>query len=286
MESLTLMELAQRSRSYAARALSWTEISNLFARHVYFIRSGLERRDFETLWSAREDICYMVNGLGWTGRAQVFGCYVSAKEQVQREVLTVLSALTPGIVENSPENLGAGEYALHSLVNPYIQVAGDNGTAKGVWYSPGIVGHVEADGEYHAYATAIVFAADFIREESGWKLWHLRESDEMGFPLDGAAMDRSLEAAKHGQVQEARPYGMHLPSKAELEEMLAQGKIPGGRTGETLRTLSDLPPASPEHNLTMTDRPKTSLLHPNRFIDDMIEPYDTWDDRLSVLRDY
>lgn len=286
-QEYTLREMAQLAERYAARALAWTDISNLFARHVYYIRSGMERRDFDELWADRPDICYLVNGAGFSGRNAVYNCYVASKEMLQRDVLRTLAELLPGQIEPTEKNRGSGEYELHSLINPFIQVAKDGKTAKGTWWSPGIVGHVEPDGTYRAYASAVIFSADFILEGGAWKIWHLRETDEFSTPLDGDSLDRSLANARKGIPEQHMAYsGMKMPTKTELQAMLADDKVPGGRTGEVLRTLYDLPPACPTHNLEMVDKPRTSVLHPNRFIDDMVEPYDTWDDSMSVLRDY
>lgn len=286
-QEYTLRQMAQLAESYADRALAWTDISNLFARHVYYIRSGMERRDFNELWAHRPDICYLVNGVGFSGKNAVYNCYVAAKEMLQREVLHTLADLLPGQIEPTEKNRGSGEYELHSLINPFIQVAKDAKTAKGTWWSPGIVGHVEPDGAYHAYAAAVIFSADFIREDGVWKIWHLRETDEFSAPLDGDSLDRSLSNARKGIPERQMAFGgMKMPTKAEIQAMLDEGKVPGGRTGEVLRTLYDLPPASPVHNLDMVDKPKTSILYPNRFIDDMVEPYETWDNSMSVLRDY
>ena len=287
-QDLTLAEMAALASSYSARALSWTQIANLFDRHVYCVRSGLEQQEFDTLWSAGEDVCWMVNDFGWSGREAVRSAYAAAKDAVRQQTLTHLSALAPAVIANTPEELGAGEYELHSLVTPYIQVAGDNNTARGVWYSPGIAGHVDEAGTYRVAAVLVCYAADFVREEGGWKLRHLREYDDASVDVTGLIHDSALEAALRGETPTdgERPGMGGAKTREELEKMLAEGKAPPGRTGDTLRTLWDLPPAAVPGSLTMKDRPQTTLLRPNRFIDDMVEPYETWTEDMSVLRDY
>jgi hypothetical protein len=64
-----------------------------------------------------------------------------------------------------------GMMMVHSLDTPCIQVAGDGKTAKGVWFSPGHETAVE-NGKADAYWCWSYMAADFIKEDGAWKIWH------------------------------------------------------------------------------------------------------------------
>jgi hypothetical protein len=65
-----------------------------------------------------------------------------------------------------------GRMNIHTLTTPVIEVAKDGKTAKGLWISPGIVtGGFE--GEPKAFWTWAKYAADFVKEDGKWKIWHL-----------------------------------------------------------------------------------------------------------------
>jgi hypothetical protein len=75
-------------------------------------------------------------------------------------------------IENSPENIGLGSMAFHALTTPYVEIAGDGKTAKGLWYSPGLVAVAATDGVDSLWVYEN-YGVDFIREADGWKIWHL-----------------------------------------------------------------------------------------------------------------
>lgn len=285
MDNLTIRDISTLAVEYADRARSWMDISNLFTKHIYLIYSGMEQKDFSELWSSREDVCYMVNGKGFSGQRAVYDCYVSAKDAVRASLLETLAELVPGQSFRSENDLGAGEYELHVPMVPYIQVAKDNLTAKAVWSSPGVACHVKKDGTCHSYIGTVVYAVDFIREADGWKIWHLREDDEFAAEIP-LSVERTLKQAMSGQPAGPGAGGPPKLEKETILRQLAEGQSPAGRTGEVIRTLKGLPPSAPESNLHMGDRAQASLVRPNRFIDDIVDPYETWSEKLSVIRDY
>jgi hypothetical protein len=60
---------------------------------------------------------------------------------------------------------------VHTLTTPSVQVAGDGKTAKGVWISPG---HetFRFDGKLTPTWSWGYMAADFVKEDGVWKIWH------------------------------------------------------------------------------------------------------------------
>jgi len=58
------------------------------------------------------------------------------------------------------------------LTTPIIEVAGDGKTAKGVWFSPGIVTAPSPEGKVQAGWRWGRPAVDFVKEDGHWKIWH------------------------------------------------------------------------------------------------------------------
>ena len=53
-----------------------------------------------------------------------------------------------------------------------IEVAGDGKTAKAIWYCPGLGAGVAPDGKAHSSWGWAKRAADFVKEDGEWKIWH------------------------------------------------------------------------------------------------------------------
>ena len=81
---------------------------------------------------------------------------------------------------------------LHAVSTPLIEVAEDLKTAKGMFYSPGYVTTIEANGTPYARWVMQRYAVDFIYEDS-WKIWHLFVGTDMqcraGQPYEDLPVD-------------------------------------------------------------------------------------------------
>jgi len=60
----------------------------------------------------------------------------------------------------------------HDLTSPQIVVADDGQTARGVWTSPGHETTRQPDGKFRAEWAWGRVAADFIKIDGQWKIWH------------------------------------------------------------------------------------------------------------------
>ena len=66
-----------------------------------------------------------------------------------------------------------GNMYAHPLTTGLVELAEDGKTAKGLWYSIGNEAMAQADGTAHVQWMLGKVAADFVREEDGWKIWHI-----------------------------------------------------------------------------------------------------------------
>jgi len=66
-----------------------------------------------------------------------------------------------------------GHMAIHMMVNPVIQVAGDGQTAQAIFIAAGIVaGKDRETGKPRAMWEWNRYGDDFIKEDGKWKIWH------------------------------------------------------------------------------------------------------------------
>lgn len=76
-------------------------------------------------------------------------------------------------VKTEAVNDRKGQLHLHTLTTPVIEVAGDGKTAKAVWVSPGIETGFFGTDKVEANWAWAKYAADFVKENGEWKIWHL-----------------------------------------------------------------------------------------------------------------
>jgi len=64
-----------------------------------------------------------------------------------------------------------GHYSEYNAVNPVIEISRDGKTAKGVWFTPGIV--TDALTKLQGWEWG-KYDNDYVKEGGKWKIWHLR----------------------------------------------------------------------------------------------------------------
>lgn len=243
---------ALKTLDEAKMAFAYTEISNVFSAYIWYLRSAEEQKALDTLWSERDDIVYVEDGRGYRGQAAVRGFLVEARENMRREKLKKLAELFPDEIKNEDQYLGAGDYEMHWPANSHIRVANDLQTAKGVWWTPGIISEVGADGELLPYFRTVNYGCDFIFENGAWKIWHLREFPEFSFAVDQANVDMTGREGESGAEYELR---------RRLDAVPVESNLRGKAIGLYSRTRV---PAS---------------------IADIVAPYDTWSPEMSCTRE-
>jgi hypothetical protein len=142
-----------------------------------YVVSFLLKREttmFETFWSQREDVCLGENN-GWYVGAQDIQKFFAAKDQHTRRVRDLLTELYPQQAEGkTPEELyGIGILEDRTITNCVLEIAQDGATAKGMWCEFASVTDVSVKGPLSHWVMGY-YAADFIREDGGWKIWHLQ----------------------------------------------------------------------------------------------------------------
>ncbi|MEE0096181.1 MAG: nuclear transport factor 2 family protein [Oscillospiraceae bacterium] len=146
-------------------------LMGIYSQHHLVKREG---EIFTALWSEAQDVCLATNDGYYVGREAVEACYAAMH---QRNVLTnrLLRACFPEKVAGKSEEgtYGMGTMNYFPLDTPVIEVAEDGKTAKGIWTLRNTYALLTAGGP-EAYWQWAWVAADFIKEQGDWKIWHLQ----------------------------------------------------------------------------------------------------------------
>jgi hypothetical protein len=232
----------------AQRALDYAEIQNVWSGHAYCYRAQKQRYELDRFWAKEhDDIMYAHESTAYVGRERVYRYYADSNEMMNVEKLKLMHELFPDEVEDKPENLGIGELVIRCLTSPYIEIARDGMTAKGIWTVVGISSEIDRQGKPVPFLQVGKEAVDFVRESDGWKIWHFRTASDFDYLLPS-------------EVLTTNPF-QGLASRTVL------GTFP-----ESNRKIYSFAQEgySPKEAAT--------------FSPPLPEPYDTWDDSMSYAR--
>lgn len=181
------------------------EVQNLMSRRMFYHSIG--RNELElSLWAKKHPIRWAQNQGCWVGMDSLKVYYDDINRKMQAAELERVSKTNPKI-KNVPENRFIGNTILHTLTTPIIEVAGDGNTAKGVWYTPGVIlspgDGITPQGDWIWER----YGVDFIKEDGKWTLLNVQVNTDfitgMGKPLkagqtDAAAMGKEGAAPMPG----------------------------------------------------------------------------------------
>ena len=241
------MNLSLTTEDKTRRWESHREIKNLMGKYIY---SQLLCREYEMygrFWSKREDVCLGLN-TGWYKGKDAIQEYLNAVYQTNLKIGLLMQKLFPEKLagKTTEELLGAGPYNSKPISSAVIEIAEDEKTAKGLWYSRGSEVKITPSGPV-SYWTWGCYAVDFIYENSAWRIWHLQYLEDIHNPC--------------GQSWGTKASNYPLIDGFEEAEQIYD-EIPGPNVPGTRRTLYH------------PDRPFTRL-------PDYPEPYATFESTFS-----
>ncbi len=155
------------------------EIKNLMGKYVASLILKREGTIFADFWSKAEDVCLGFNHGYYKGADAITGYYAAVAEATRLKGKALQKKFPEQLGSLSDEELyGTGPYEAKPLTSPYIVEAEDQKTAKGLWMVQGIDTDITTAGPV-TYWTWGYFAADFIKEDGGWKIWHLQYVEDV-----------------------------------------------------------------------------------------------------------
>jgi len=172
--------------SDATRAVAIQAVANVMGRHAYYHGTGKNCDELDAIWAKHPPTPNtFTNPAGaWTGE-HIRSSYCEMNLVNQKKDLDALRKIYPEVPDTTA-SYGAGMFLIHTLTTPIIEIAGDGKTAKGMWYSPGImIGPINGtDGGPGGIYFYEKYGVDFIKEEDGWKIWHIQMFYDYTGPLD------------------------------------------------------------------------------------------------------
>lgn len=205
-------ELAQMKQEYD-RLAAINEIWNLMSKFEYYHTAGLHTAVADLFARDRSDVWFSLDGIG------VF----SGPSGIER----LFTRFFPLILGPDPKGL----MRIHAVTTPVIEVAADGKTAKGIWISPG---HetAKAPGEDRPEGTWVwsYLECDFVKEPTGWKIWHYTLHPIFKTPYHVSWVDSSY----------LPPDGPPLPAEIGPDQ---ENHVWNAYTTDSVRTLNPEPPA-------------------------------------------
>ena len=190
-------------------------LMGIFSGH-YLLKK--EKTLVEDLFAAREDICLGINEGWYKGRAAVEGYYEALHRKNLLTTQLIMEKYPEKFEGKTPEEAyGCGLLNYKPLDTPVVEIAGDRQTARGIWTCRNSYSDLRTDGPVTFYEWGWV-CADFVREEAGWKIWHL-------LMLDDVHVQAGL------QYDEAEKYYAPVPGF----EAMAEFRMPAPNVPELLR---------------------------------------------------
>jgi len=251
------------------RVLDYMEIQNVMAKHSYYYSAQEQWRELDEAWSKKkDDISYGHNDGYYVGRKSVEEYYGRKNETRRKQTLDALSKVYPDI-KNVKENEGVGDLVMHTLTTPYIEIAEDGQTAKGVWMSIGLCSRTGNDGKASAMWLWEKFATDFVKEDGEWKIWHFQIYSDVLGNVDEAMLSMFSQ----------QPQGSAIPSAGQ-QPPVGQGPqgAPGAGGGQPQAgQMTGFDKNIQIYEIYSPTRvPKLTPALPG--------PFKTWDDSLSLIK--
>ena len=152
------------------------DIRNMMGRRAFYAANELRREELLDFWVTapeyRNTASFGSNWGYYIGMDAVSNYYVVKHDKDRKAHLESLAAFDPS-VEYKDENLGLGCMSIHPVSTPLVELAGDGKTAQGLWYTFGQETVSRPDGTALANWIYHRTAADFVKENGQWRIWHM-----------------------------------------------------------------------------------------------------------------
>jgi hypothetical protein len=234
-KNMTDKELAQL-------AVDIHEINNLMNLHAWYHAAFMNDVELDEIWSKKDDIVWAQNMGYWIGPKTIKAYYGRKVDRASTK----------------------GSFVWHTITTPVVEVARDRQTAKGVWYTPGIVGEFKGGFQWMFEK----YGVDFVRENGVWKIWHMHVYTDTAWAQGG-----KIEAREGGPGGPgAPPSGQGDAAKSEKVGQEAQGQdsqMAAPNVAPTRTPKTPYQELSPTTEIKLIPRPPV--------------PYKTWSETWSYV---
>jgi hypothetical protein len=219
------------------------ELKNMMGKYV--LTMLLEERDqaFDRFWSGKEDVCLGVNEGWYAGAEAIRGFYDAQAKRTQAESELMCQLFPEKLGKlTAQEQYGVGHLDNRPVSAPVIAVAEDGQTAKGMWTSMGCYTAFDVEYGPQSHWNWSVYAVDFVREDDGWKIWHMQYLTEID-TLCGSDWSKPAKPAKSrpefAKLAEAAVPGPNHPARLHTpwSEKRLKAELP--HLPQAYRTFAD-----------------------------------------------
>ena len=175
------------------KVLDIQEVQNVMSHHQFMASAGKNKEELETIWAQKApDVSFGQIPGRWVGMKAIMDYYGAPKGYGIEKNFAALKKVFPDI------NFDKTTFTQHSfksfitLTTPIIEIAGDGQTAKGVWYAPGYLTHLEGE-KFDGWWMWERYAVDFIKEDGEWKIWHFNVFTDIACPYNKSWVDLAME---------------------------------------------------------------------------------------------
>jgi hypothetical protein len=177
----------------AFKAADYAEINNLMSLHSWYHAALRNDIECEQIWVSPDgefaDTATWAQTSGyWKGMKKIMSKYGSKDSK-----------------GNMPDPKGG--FVWHTITTPVIEIAEDRKTAKGIWYTPGIVGAYSSDGKNNSQWMWEKYGVDFVMEKGKWKVWHMKVYTDFSTPVGEAIGTMGAPPGGGGAPGGAAPAG-------------------------------------------------------------------------------
>ena len=154
----------------AVEADDYRQIMNAIGKHVFGYYGQIQEEELDKYWSKRDDIVYAHGSMAYYGRENVYNYYTgmtAAMKQSGRETAEKFYG------KQFDPQFGPGYKVMNMILSPYVEIAKDRQTARGVFMAFAYMTHLNPDtGKPDTSLGLSRYSCEFIREDGQWKLWH------------------------------------------------------------------------------------------------------------------
>lgn len=233
--------LTEAERAAFKAADTWA-VQNLMSRHSWYHSAFMNATELDEIWVKKTpNPIWAQNYQQWVGMDAIKKSY--------------------GMPSTPKDRLGAIQF--HTVSTPVIEIAEDRKTAKGVFYTAGVVGSYQKDGTANTRWMWERYGMECVQEDGVWKIWHLHvysdfavdfgkpmgePADMPGGPLNGNGRD--VVAAR----KQAETFGAETQNNANAPAIRASANAESDGYLEFSPTSSAiLMPRPPEPYKTYAD---------------------------------
>ena len=178
------------------------EVENQQSKHAIMHAAGLTEEELDTMWSKQRDDLFWAHNFGaMPTRADVYKGWAGGLAQNAHYFYRKLLAVYPEVEGLEPRTLM--ECAVHMLGSSIIEVADDGQTARGSWYTPGVIfSTLNPEAAKEGIWIWERYGNDFVKEDGQWLILSQHVCNDYGGALD---CDNWAHVAYERMQQPPRP---------------------------------------------------------------------------------